>query len=356
MDSTPSENPPVLDLVLPFAVPALDVRGRCVKLGPALDGILNRHAYPEPVARLLAEAAALTVLLGSALKFEGRFQLQARTTGIVDLVVVDFDTPGSFRAMARYDKARLEEARLEAARLEAARLDEASRPEAATILSSAVLLGEGHLALTVDQGSAATRYQGVVALEGGGLEEAAQAYFRQSEQIPTKVRLAAGQVLDRHGAHVRAGGILVQFLPSSPDRLRSVDLPPGDAPEGSDILIAGENAFGDDAALEDDAWREARLLTQTVEDHELIDPTLSAPQLVYRLFHERGAEAYPEIPLVEECRCSRGRILGMMKGFSGEDRRDMVADDGRISIACEFCSRNYEFDPDTLEDELLNAE
>ena len=322
--SASSEAMPVLDLVLPFSVPGLDVRGRCVKLGPALDDILSRHAYPAPVAHLLAEAAALTVLLGSALKFEGRFQLQARTSGVVDLVVVDFDTPDSFRAMARFDATRLAQA---------------------ADLSPSALLGAGHLALTVDQGSTASRYQGVVALNGEGLEVAAQQYFLQSEQIPTKVRLAAGQVVDRGGAYMRAGGILVQFLPSSPDKLRKHDLHPGDAPEGSDILI-------DD---EDDAWREARLLTQTVEDHELIDPTLSAERLVYRLFHESGAEGFPAIALKAECRCSRERILGMMKRFSEQDRRDMVADDGTISIACEFCSRDYVFAPETLELELQNA-
>jgi molecular chaperone Hsp33 len=317
--------PPVLDVVLPFAVPALDVRGRCVKLGPALDAILARHAYPAPVAHLLAEAAALAVLLGTALKFEGRFQLQARTAGIVDLLVVDVETPDSFRAMARFDKNRLAEAE---------------------DVSPAALLGQGHLALTVDQGTADSRYQGVVALEGEGLEAAAQQYFRQSEQIPTKIRLAAGQVLDKEGAHIRAGGLLVQFLPSSTDRLRNADLPPGDAPEGSAIL--GAEGSGE----EDDAWREARILTETVEDHELIDPTLPAERLVYRLFHESDPEAFPVMALREACRCSRPRILDMLKGFSAQDRRDMVADDGRIVIACEFCSRSYAFDAAALEAEL----
>jgi molecular chaperone Hsp33 len=319
----------ILDRVLPFSVPALDVRGRCVKLGPALDDILIRHDYPAPVAHLLAEAAALTVLLGTALKFEGRFQLQAKTDGVVDLVVVDFDTPDNFRAMARFDAARLADA-----------------PD----LAPAALLGTGMLALTVDQGSESSRYQGVVELAGEGFEAAAQQYFRQSEQIPTKVRLAAGQIIDRTGAHIRAGGILVQFLPTSPDRQRALDLPPGDAPEGSAILTQNN---GED---EDDLWREARLLTQTVEDHELIDPTLSAERLVYRLFHERGAEGFAQTRLVEACRCSRERILGMLRRFSPEDRRDMKADDGLISISCEFCSRSHVFEPQALEEELQGLE
>lgn len=315
----------ILDRVLPFSVPTLAVRGRCVKLGPALDGILARHGYPVPVARLLAEASALATLLGTALKFEGRFQLQAKTDGPVDLLVVDFDTPDRFRAMARFDAARL---------------------EAAADLSPAALLGSGHLALTIDQGSAATRYQGVVALDGAGLEVAAQAYFRQSEQIPTRIRLAAGEVVGREGAQVSAGGLMVQFLPASPDRMRQADLHPGDAPEGSAIL----------AEEEDDAWREARLLVETIEDHELIDPTLPAERLAYRLFHEQGVEAFPAVPLAEACRCSRGRILAMLRNFTAQERRDMVADDGNIAITCEFCSRSYVFEPAALEEELAQRD
>jgi molecular chaperone Hsp33 len=304
--------------VLPFTVPALDVRGRCVKLGPALDAILARHGYPEPVSHLIAEAAVLAVMLGSALKFEGRFQLQARTDGVVDLLVVDFDTPDRFRAMARFDAARL---------------------AAAGDLTPAALLGKGHLGLTVDQGSHASRYQGIVALEGEGLEQAAQTYFRQSEQIPTLVKLASGGIMLRDGVQIRAGGLMVQFLPNSPDRMRAIDLPPGDAPEGAAILDE----------TEDDSWREARLLAATAEPHELIDPSLAPEELVYRLFHERGAYAHAPLPLVEDCQCSRERIMGMMRRFSAEDRRDMVADDGSIGITCEFCSRRYSFDPAEVE-------
>ncbi|WP_374547046.1 Hsp33 family molecular chaperone HslO, partial [Rhodoblastus sp.] len=182
------------DAVLPFAVEPLDLRGRLARLGPALDAILARHAYPDPVARLLGEAAALTVLLGSALKGEGRFQLQARTDGAVDMVVVDFDAPDRLRAFARFDAARLP-------------TSGAVSPEA--------LLGRGHLAFTIERGGEASRYQGVAPIEGGALEQAARTYFQQSEQIPTFIRLAAGQVVTPSGASWRAGGLLAQFLPHS---------------------------------------------------------------------------------------------------------------------------------------------
>jgi len=141
--------------------------GRTVQLGPMLDAILGRHDYPEPVARLLAEACVLTVLLGTSLKFEGKFILQTRTDGPVDMLVADFSTPSALRAYARFDADRLEAL------------------VAAGETSQQTLLGNGVLALTIDQGAHTQRYQGIVQLDGETLEDAARTYFRQSEQIPT---------------------------------------------------------------------------------------------------------------------------------------------------------------------------
>src|SRR5499427_8572705 len=163
---------PVDDAVLPYEVDALDLRGRLTRLGPTLDDILTRHDYPAPVGKLLGEAIVLTTLLGSALKFEGRFILQAQTAVPVSFLVVDYKAPDRRRAYARYVAARLSEAQ-----------------------DSGALLGRGHLAMTVDQGADMSRYQGLVALHGGSLEEAAHEYFRRSEQIPTKVRLAVAEEL-----------------------------------------------------------------------------------------------------------------------------------------------------------------
>lgn len=313
------------DAVLPFAVEALDVRGRLVRLGPSVDTILRRHGYPDSVARLLGEAAALTVLLGSSLKFEGRFQLQTKTDGPVAMIVVDFEAPDRLRATARFDAEKV-------AALGA-------RP-----LKDADLIGAGHLAMTIDQGSAASRYQGVVALEGQSLEEAAHQYFRQSEQIPTQVRLAVAEAVEEGAGHWRAGGLIVQFLPQSIDRARLADLPPGDIPEGH-THMSGQ-------AVEDDAWVEARSLVGTVEDHELVDPSVSSERLLYRLFHERGVRVFDRQSVHEACRCSRERVMGMIRSFSPEERRDIVADDGRIVITCEFCSRRYDLDPQEVEAEI----
>jgi molecular chaperone Hsp33 len=306
------------DRVLPFAVEALDARGRVVRLGHLVDRILERHAYPAPVSRLLGEMVALAVLLGTSLKFEGRFQLQTRSDGAVDMLVVDFEAPDRVRAYARFDADRL------------AALGEGALPPQ--------LLGRGHLALTIDQGADMQRYQGIVALEGQSIEEAAHQYFRQSEQIPTRVRLAVGEAMGgAAGRHAwRAGGLIVQFLPTSPERMRQGDLAPGDAPQGSATAL--------DIA-EDDAWVEAKLLVDTVEDHELVDPTLTSEELLFRLFHERGVRVYEPQPVVERCRCSRDRILSMMRQFSDEERRAMIGDDGRIGITCEFCSTHYHVEP-----------
>ena len=306
---------PLEDAILPFEVAPLDLRGRLVKLGPALDELLSRHAYPPQVSKLLGEAIALTALLGSSLKFEGRFILQTQTDGPVSMLVVNFAAPDRMRAYARFDATRL-------------------RPG----LSSGELLGRGHLAMTVDQGSDMSRYQGLVALEGGDLEAAAHEYFLRSEQIPTRVRLAVGEELRGHGGprhRWRAGGLLLQFLPKSSERARQADLDPGDAPEG-----ALPSPVDDD-----DAWAEGQALMQTVEDVELIDPELSGERLLFRLFHERGVRVFQTQPVQAKCSCSRDAVSAMLARFSPHDRAEMV-ENGKVVVTCEFCSSVYEFTPE----------
>src|SRR6202163_1586004 len=306
---------PVDDAVLPFEVGTLDLRGRLTRLGPALDDILTRHDYPAAVCKLLGEAIVLTTLLGSSLKFDGRFILQTQTDGPVSFLIVDFQAPDRLRAYARYDVTRLKEG-----------------------LTSGQLLGKGHLAMTIDQGPDMSRYQGLVALEGGSLEDAAHEYFLRSEQIPTRVRLAVGEEWrggDEGPKHRwRAGGMLLQFLPKAPERARQADLHPGDAPEGAETHEVAE----------DDAWIEGQLLIATVEDVELIDPDLSGERLLYRLFHERGVRVFAPLPLRAECSCSRDAVSDMLKSFAPQDRADMVKD-GKVVVTCEFCSSVYEFTP-----------
>jgi len=308
------------DTILPFAIEALDLRGRLVRLGPVIDTILRRHAYPTPVAKLLGEAIVLTVMLGSVLKFEGRFILQTQTDGPVRMLVVDFRTPGTVRGCARFDKQRVADSM------------SAGRD------APGDLLGHGHLAMTIDQGPDTSRYQGLVALEGKDLEHAAHEYFLRSEQIPTRVRIAVGEEVsagaDGASHRWRAGGIVLQFLPKDPKRAQQADLDPGDAPEGTEPHVV----------TEDEAWREGRSLMATVQDVELIDPTVSAERLLYRLFHERGVRVYRSRDLAAECSCSRDTVAAMLKNFSQDDRDHMV-ENGVITVTCEFCSATYVFEP-----------
>lgn len=307
------------DAVVPFQVDALDARGRAVQLGGVLDGILGRHNYPEPVARLVAETVVLAVILGTSLKFDGKFIMQTKSDGPVELLVADFRTPHAVRAYARYNAERLAEA------------------VAAGRTSPQDLLGKGILAMTVDQGEFMQRYQGIVQLDGSSLEEVARAYFRQSEQIPTDVRLATAQLKVRNDDGSvrdswRAGGLIVQFLPASTERMRQADLSGGDGDEGQS------------SHQDDDSWAEVKALTTTIDGAELVDPDVGVERLLYRLFHERGVKAYPSTRVFDECSCSRDKIKSVLSGFTAEEITDSI-EDGKITVACEFCSTAYVFDP-----------
>ncbi|MEM6381569.1 MAG: Hsp33 family molecular chaperone [Pseudomonadota bacterium] len=313
------------DYVIPFAVEPLDVRGRVIRLGPLLDTMLDRHDYPEPVSRLLAEMVVFTLLLGTALKFDGRFIVQAQGDGPVSLLVVDFTTPDGVRAMARYDSERLD-----------AMIEQGIR-------TSAQLMGKGHLALTVDQGPHMQRYQGVVAMQGESLEEMAQAYFLQSEQIPTRVRLSVAQSIEAgdHGrARWRAGGLLAQYLPRDASELPARDLHPGDHPEGAEAVH--------EPVAQPDRWREAEAMVATIESDELVDPQLGSDRLLFRLFHERGVRVFEGSEVVGRCSCSPDRVQATVKTFGDEPDASMLVD-GAIEVTCEFCSRRYRFDPDSYE-------
>lgn len=308
------------DHVVPFEVSTLDVRGRVVQLGASIDHILGRHDYPEPVARVLAEAVVLTSLIGTSLKFDGKLIVQSRTDGPVELVVADFATPEALRGYVRFNAAKLEAA------IEEGRL------------STGELLGDGVLALTIDQGPDMQRYQGIVQMNSISFEDAARIYFRQSEQIPTEVRLGvAKQIVAGEGAHEnwRAGGILAQFLPKASDSMKVRDLHGGDG----DISDEGD---------EDDNWNELVALMETIEPDELFDPTVGANRLLYRLFNERGVHVFESTPVEDKCSCSREKIAQLLNGFSAEEVTDSI-EDGEISVSCEFCGRLYMFDPAEFE-------
>ena len=317
---------PTDDFVLPFQTVRSNISGRIVRLGPSLDRILSRHEYPEAVGEALGQALALTSLLGNALKFDGRLILQTKTNGPLGMLVVNYDTPGHLRGYANFDAQRLQ------ADLEAHKANNAGR----TTPSQPVVLGSGHLAMTIDPAGDMDRYQGIVALEAETLTDAALHYFRQSEQLPTFLRLAVARVYEPgKGDNAwtwRAGGLLLQHIAHSGGTPQAEN-------EGEPLPLSGED---------DDDWRRTEILASTVEDHELIDPNLEPHRLLYRLFHEEGVRVQPPQQLTDLCRCSRERVTNFLHQFAAEGLDDLREPDGAITVTCEFCSESYRFEPDEI--------
>jgi len=301
------------DLVLPFTVKALDIRGRIAHLGAAVDTAVRQHDLPPPVARLLAELMALTAMLGTLLKVQGKFIAQAQTNGPVRLLVADFTAPDALRGLARFDEQAVA----------ALQQKGDATPQA--------LLGSGQLVFTIDQGPHTRRYQGVVALNGD-LQKAAEDYFAASEQIPTRVKLAAGTLVDGSGEHWRAGAMMIQHMPP----------PAGNA--------LGEDERAQKKERDAESWNTAQALFDTLTDEELLDPGLSPERLAYRLFHEHGVRVHEPLRLRWQCGCDRDKLREVLRRFSAKERADMVEDDGLIHATCQFCNTTYTFRPQELED------
>jgi molecular chaperone Hsp33 len=294
---------PADDAVIVFRTVRSGVHGRLVRLGAVAEKILSTHAMPDPASEALGEAVVLAALLGSALSGEGNISVQTRTDGIVSVLYADCEAPGKLRGYARFDAETL-----------AVLADSGEKLDAGSVL------GDGHLAITIDQGTAAERYQGVVALDGGPLAMGAAAYFEARENLPTFVRLAVA----RHYAGARQG------LPAA---LRW---------RGGGIMMQRLETSLDESG--DDPWLRVRMLTATIEDHELLDPTLAPEQLLLRLFHEEGVVIERVVPLTASCKCSRQRILKVLASFGAGELSDMRDDSGKVTVTCEFCGTTYGFE------------
>ncbi|MBX2806895.1 MAG: Hsp33 family molecular chaperone [Hyphomicrobiales bacterium] len=303
------------DLVLPFQIESSGARGRILRIGPAITNVLEKHDYPEPVSTLLGEAMVLTAMLGAALKFDGKFILQTSGNGPVSFLVAHYYAPGMIRGYASYDADAL---------ADIVKLNGAAQGHHAR------LLGEGHLAMTIDQGPDLDRYQGVVPLEGNTLSEAADLYFQQSEQLPTFIRIAvarqyeAGRNNEGGSWSWRAGGLLLQKLTDE-----------------------GGARTKQQGGEPDEAWNRAQMLVQTVEDHELLDPQLPSERLLYRLFHEEQVRVFDPSAIEARCQCSRDGVKSMLASFTREEISDM-AKNGRVEVKCEFCNSRYDFEADEI--------
>jgi len=287
------------DLIIPFQLEQSGLRGRFVRLGATLDEILGKHQYPQPVARLVAEAATLACVLGSMLKEDGIFSLQAKGDGPVGMLVADYTSDGSLRAYASFNKDVV-----------------ATVPD-----SFAELLGTGYLAFTIDRGEGFERYQGIVEVDGASLTAAAQHYFLQSEQIHTELKFFAAP--HAHSFHTAA--LCIQAMPHDADAGdHDLDrLPPG--------------------------WDEASALLATLSAAEALDAALHPHEVLFRLFHEGGVRAYDTVHVMHRCRCGLGRAERALSALS-EAEAEELADAGRIEVRCEFCNSTYTFTLQELSD------
>lgn len=300
------------DCALPFQLDGLGVRGRLVRLGPALDEIIERHHYPLAVARPLAEAMTLCAALATSLKYDGIFTLQISGDGPVRLLVTDLTTDGSLRGYAQFDSWKLA----------IALGGSAEAPDGYVPR----LFGHGRLAFTVDQGQHTQRYQGVVPLEGATLADCAHTYFRQSEQLPTGIKITARRDERDGPGHWRAAALMVQQMPEFDAGRLDID------PE-----------------QREDDWRKAVILMASATEAEMLDPALPDSRLLLRLFHAEQPRVFARRAFAARCRCSRDRIDRVLRSLEREELSDLRDTSGKVVVKCEFCSTEYGYDDGDLD-------
>lgn len=312
------------DTVLPFQLDRSDIRGRVARLDGVLERVLSQHDYPAPVEALVAEAVLLTALIGQTLKLRWRLSLQVRGNGPIRLIATDYyaaedeGAPARIRAYASFDR------------------------EAVTTLGEPFdQIGEGYFAVILHQGDDMQPYQGITPLAGGSLRACAEAYFAQSEQLPTRFSVSFGRSRQPGRAESwRAGGVMLQHLPKA-----SPHVAQGDMPSDAGGLLSAEDMLAGDAAED---WNRANLLLDTVEALELVGPSVQPTELLVRLFHEEGPRVYDANPLAFGCTCSEDKVRQSLSIYSARDIGTMITPEGTVTADCQFCGAHYVLDPASL--------
>ena len=287
---------PAADFVLPFDLPNMGLRGRLVRLDAVSTRALAAHPLPEEAQRVLAEALGLSVLLGSALKLEGRLSVQTKGDGPLSLAVADYFAGGGLRAYGR--------------------VDEEGYAGLQQPPPFGALAGGGALAITIEPKPGAPSYQGLVPLSPDGLAASAETYFAQSEQLPTMLKLVAGSTYrSGEGSGWRAAGLMVQGVPGKvPEDIRSSD-----------------------------DWQRVSMFLETLEPVELLDTAVTAETILWRLFHEDEVRVHASQALSFQCTCSADKVLPVLRSYPPEDMPSLADADGVIRARCEFCGTTYEF-------------
>ncbi|MCV2867395.1 Hsp33 family molecular chaperone HslO [Defluviimonas sp. WL0002] len=311
------------DTVLPFQLDRSDIRGRVARLDGVLERILRQHDYPAAVEALVAEAALLTALIGQTIKLRWKLSLQIRGDGPIRIIATDYYAPATeggaarIRGWASFDAERIV-------------------PDGHAFSQ----IGNGYFAILIDQGAGSVPYQGITPIAGGSLSSCAETYFAQSEQLPTRFSLAFGRSqLPGQGEHWRGGGVMLQHMPkASPLAARD------DATGEGGLLTATDILEGE----EGENWSRANLLLDTVEDLELIGPSVQPTDLLIRLFHEEGPRVFDAQAVQFGCTCSADKVRQSLSIYSSKDIAHMTTDEGIVTADCQFCGAHYEFDPETL--------
>ena len=310
------------DTVLPFQLDNSDIRGRIARLDGVLDGILKQHDYPPAVEALVAEMALLTALIGQTVKLRWKLQLQVQSNGPVRMIATDYYGPteegesARIRAYASYDAARL---------TDGTPFDQ---------------IGAGYFAIMIDQGRDMAPYQGITPLAGGSLSSCAEAYFAQSEQLPTRFALSFGKSTERGGPEYwRAGGVMLQHMPKASPFAKGTEATGDDG-----LLHARDLVDGEDG----ENWNRVNVLLDTVEELELVGPRVAPTDLLVRLFHEESPRVFDAQPVRFGCTCSEDRVRQSLSIYSAKDIKTMTTDDGRVTADCQYCGAHYDMDPATL--------
>ncbi|WP_194097671.1 Hsp33 family molecular chaperone HslO [Marivivens aquimaris] len=311
------------DTVLPFQLDRSDVRGRVARLDGVLDQILSQHDYPAQIEALVAEMALLTALIGQTMKLRWKLSLQVRGDGGARIIATDYYAPqkegelARIRAYASFDKEKLD-------------------PNAPAFDQ----IGRGYFAILIDQGQGTTPYQGITPISGGSLTSCAETYFAQSEQLPTRFELSFGKSQMRGGVESwRAGGVMLQHMPKASPFVAS------EGGSGEEGLLTANDILDED---EGDNWNRANVLLDSVDDLELIGPTVQPTELLVRLFHEEQPRVYDPQTVKFGCSCSSDRVRESLSIYSAKDIAHMTTDEGIVTADCQFCGAHYEFDPKTL--------
>jgi len=317
------------DTILPFQLDRADIRGRVARVDGVLDRVLAQHSYPAPIEDLVAQAVLLTAMIGQTLKLRWKLSLQVRGKGPARLIATDYYAPGAdgaparIRAYASYDADRLS--------LTGSAFDQ---------------IGEGYMAILIDQGPDTVPYQGITPIAGGSLAACAEAYFAQSEQLPTRFATALGRsTMPGRPEHWRAGGIMLQHMPKASPFAR------GDATGEGGLLAAADLVHGEDA----ENWTRANVLLDTVEELELIGPSVHPTDLLVRLFHEEAPRVFDAQPIEFGCSCSEDKVRQSLSIYSARDIRHMTTPEGTVTADCQFCGAHYVLDPKTVGFEAEDA-